>query len=354
MWHRIGRLVILTGLGCTPVFGSLNQATVGFEYDDNMFSSVESRQAGWVSRLFLSTGGRIVDRSTAAVGVQHRCGVRRYWQRAANTNRAGDVVANHLEIRGQWWPTTRLAWDWELDAKLKNVERVPGEESYLRGGGKVGLTRFLPRGVTATIDLREARDEARDSLMVDLRHRELGMELGWRRSRRLTAQAGIRRHALAYDRAVVLAAQDAGGWSTGAATQEDRLWEYAIGLRYYTRLLARFRYAYHHNSSNSYGYAYTAHRIQLTLARHLWRQVDSYLFMVFQLRDYIDTLTGPTPVEYRTQNEYEQALVVLRLHRQLSENYGLSYRYRSVRSGTVGTGQRYRQTVNSISFDMVM
>lgn len=352
--HRSRVLALVILLCAMPVAGESMRATLGLEYDSNPFEGTASRRPGWVSRLYLCTGSRLMDRATAAVEMHHRAGVKRFWRRDAAATEAGDVVANHMELRGTWRPTRPLAVDWGADVKLKNVQRVSSDESYLRGGAELGLTREWRRGISTTIELRRAGDDARDSALVDLARSKLGVKIRWRQSRRLVAEAGVRHHWLAYDRPVFVLGPAGKRLSTGPDTQKDRLREWHLGLQAYTRLLVQVGYTYLDNTSNSAGYAYRAHRLRMTLARHLGYGVDGHLFVAAQRRDYTDDLTSVAPRDANAQNEYEQTLISVRLARQLSNRYGLSWRYRWARSGNARSGQFYRKGVYSISIDMVL
>jgi hypothetical protein len=344
-------LVLAVWVLAAPALGSTTRATLALEYDDNPYESGVSRRAGLVSRLYVSTGSRVLDQPRIAIDVHHRCGFKRFWRRDPLAREAGDVVANHLEVGGVWQPVARLMLDWGTDIKLKNVQRVSSEESYLRGGLRASLVGRINESLSATLDLQQSADDARDSVLVDLRQRELGTRLHWQRGRELSVQAGLRWHWLRQDRPILILDSEL-GLIESARRQRDKLRELSLECQVYARLLAQIGYSTVDNHSNSLGYAYRSHQLRVTLARYLKYGVDGHLHVAAQTRTYTDDLSAVAGDSANGMDEYDQTVVSLRLRRPLSERYGVSWQYQWARNGSMATDESYRKAVYSVAIDM--
>ena len=69
-----------------------------------------------------------------------------------------------------------------------------------------------------------------------------------------------------------------------AGDQADRSRELKANVQLYRGGLTNASYALLDNDSNSTGFSYRAHRIQLLYAKHLTRGVDGQLFVTLQRR----------------------------------------------------------------------
>ena len=74
----------------------------------------------------------------------------------------GDVVASQLELGGRAQVSERIAASWGSEVKIKNVQRISSEESYLRGSLQLGLSGRLDNGFIASLNYRRGADDARD------------------------------------------------------------------------------------------------------------------------------------------------------------------------------------------------
>ena len=336
-----------------PAEGGTLRATLGLEYDDNPFEYAQSRRAGWVSRLYLYSTSSLLERGWGNLLLRHQWGVKRFWRSEEASESAGDVVANHLELGGKMRLHERLALVWGGEFKLKNVQRITSEESYLRGGLNLGLAGQWRWGLAGRLNYRRSDDDARDLRLVDVSLHQLGVELIWAPSRRLSGQLGLRKRWLDYDRRALVNGEE-GQLRESEVDQEDRGTEWSAGVQYYRGVLLQARYALTDNHSNSAGFGYDAQRIQLMLARHLLRGIDVQLFLTTQLRSYDRGFAESLPGTGGEQDEYEQSLVSVKLARRLGERYDLSWQYRYSRNGSRLDHDFFRKNVYSFAIDMVI
>ena len=338
--------------GQAAAAGCLRAATA-LEHHDNPFAEGESRRAAWVSRLHFSGDGALVDRPRLAVQVRHHCGVKRFWTHAPARRRPGGIVANQIEVQSAWQPHRRCLVDAQTSLKAKNVQRVPGEESYLRGVLGVGLTACGPHGVAVRASLDAGVEDARDTLLVDIAQRALGAQVSRRWASRGAVEAGVRWRRLRYDQPAWKAGPG-GGIVAAGSKQLDESVEWTADGRLGEPLLACAGYARIRSDSNSLGYAYRAHRFQLVLARHVCWGFDAHAHATAQFRTYPEDIPGAIDPGSRAQDEYAQKLVSVRLDRRLTARHTLSGEYRWSRNGSVGSAGSCRNRVWSMALDMLL
>ena len=153
------RLPLLLALLCvlTPAVSYGLRATVGLEYDDNPFETrTENRRSGWINRFFLFSSARLKQSNRHVIQVRHQWGLKRFWKSEMANGAHGDVVASQLDLGGIVQLNDRYTASWGTDVKIKNVQRVSSEESYLRGNLRLRLV--------ARLDDRSVRHAATPSI----------------------------------------------------------------------------------------------------------------------------------------------------------------------------------------------
>jgi hypothetical protein len=345
---------LLLGLACLLGWGGPGRAntvraTLSLEYDDNLFEYQKSRRSGWISRLYLSSASRLLDRKWGNLQVQHQWGIKRFWRSEEAAGTPGDVVANYLELGGVLRLREGLQASWASELKIKSVQQISSEESYLRGGLRLGLNGHWGERLTGGIGYRRSGDEARDPQLADVSMHEGSANLSYARSRRLRGSLGFRWRRLNYGRPALMGGDEE---EENGVDQEDVGREWSAGVQLYRGVLVHAQYAFIDNSSNSMGYGFSAHRMQLMLTRHLGKGVDGQLFFTSQVRRYDEVeLTEPAASE-GGRDEYEQTLFSLKLARRLGERYDLSWQYRSSRNGSRAGDGFFRKKVYSLAIDM--
>ncbi len=336
-------------------FGGVQAAevrgVVGLSHDTNLFEATGDPRAGWVSRLHVSVSGYLVRNPKGHVVVDYQGGIKKLWkeQPEPGDGGRGDVVVNLVQVRSQVRLTDRVSFAQSGMLKIKQVHRVPGEESYLRGSLE-GRLSGRTRGGSATggLYLRWGGDDSRDALLPEVSMREVGVDARVGRSRRLRAYAGASLRWLDYDRPALGGSGD--GIASLGAEQSDLLRTVSVGLQLYRGALVHLTYAYLWNRSNSFGYGYAAHRLNLLLVRHLARGVDLQAYLILQFRTYDDPLV-PLPQAGAESDEYEQTMGVFKLSRQLTGRIGASIQYSLIRNGARRTGDFYRKHVYALSLE---
>ena len=354
---RWGWLLSIALLGvmipAMPAAAGTMHATLGLEYEERTFDGDTSRRAGWVSRLYLSWTSALVERERATLLMGHQWGVKRYWQAEEAAGSPGEVVANQLELEGTVRLFQRFAVRWGSEMKYKSVERISGEEGYLRTGLRLGVVGEWNAGLSGWANYGCGWDDARSPGQADLSLHELNGGIRWAHSRRLSGQLGVRGGRLAFDRQAWKVDPEGRLSPFGKNQQDDRI-EWTIGAQYYRGLLLQVAYAWIDNSSNSMEYQYHAHRTQLTLARHLFGGVDGQLFLLWQGRRYAVEIPSWLPGVDADQEEYEQLLSAFSLARQLGDFCELRFQYRYQRNGIKSGNRLDDQKICSFSIDRVL
>ena len=124
------------------------------------------------------------------------------------------------------------------------------------------------------------------------------------------------------------------------------------GIQFYRGALVHASYALLDNQSNSVGYGFWAHRVQLLLTRHIAHQIDGQVFLTLQRRRYDEELPEFLPVTEVEEDEYEQTLFSLKLSRQMSERYDVSWEYRDARNGSRRGAGSFGKKVYSLALDI--
>ena len=346
---------LLLGLACLLGWGgpgraSTGRATLGLEDDDNLFEYQKSRRSGWISRLYLSSGSRLLDRKWGNLQVQHQWGIKRFWRSEEVAGTSGDIVANYLELGGVLRLSERLQASWASELKIKSVQQISSEESYLRGGLRLGLNGQWGNRLKGGIGYRRSGDEARDPRLADVSMHEGSANLSYARSRRLRGSLGFRWRRQNYGRPALMERDEE--VEESGIDQEDVGREWSAAVQVYRGLLAHVQYAFINNSSNSTGYGFAAHRMQLMLTRHLGKGVDGQLFFTSQVRRYDEAEVSEAAEPGGAHDEYEQTLFSLKLARRFGERYDLSWQYRSSRNGSRGGDGFFRKKVYSLAIDM--
>lgn len=325
------------------------QAVWGTAYDSNLYEVATGVQGGLASRFFVTVDALPYRSQKAAIKLQQQAGVKRFWTQASGHQTPGDVLVYHLELTGQSRLGARATLSGGGQVKYKQATRVPGEESYVRGGLFANLQARLSHFLIAGAGVRAGADDSRDALLPEVDYREWSAELRYAKSRRLTGRVHASWRWLDYNRPALV---NAGNNSVVPAwyLQRDRLSLFGIEGQAYPDMLIQAAYGYMINRSNSFGYGYRAHRFQGMAVRHVGLDVDAQVFVQFQFRRYRETLMTVFG-RASEADEYEQTLGIFKLSRQLNAQYGVSLHYAFSRNGARQGDVYYRKHVYSLTFE---
>jgi hypothetical protein len=343
-------LLLAAGLlGAVPGVAGAMQAVAGLEYDDNPFETYPGRRGGWVSRLFVDTSGQLLDQSWGGVQVKHQWGFKRYWRGEGALAPRGEVMASELALEGLFQALPRLQLSGSTALKVKNVNRISSEESYLHGGLRLQADAALGHGWAWALRYHRSSDDPREAELVDLALQEVGLDLGYHRSRRAQAHLGAAWRWLDYGR-LALSQGSAGAVILGNDEQHDLERELRLGLSVNRRMLVDAGYALVDNHSNSLGYGFRAHQVELLLSRHLYLGVDGQFYLTAQRRRYDEELTpeGPRVAD----EEYAQTLLFAKLTRQLSALYSVGVQYSYSRNGSRNEQGFFRKHIYGFSLNL--
>ncbi len=199
-WGPLAVLLVL--LLAAEQGGAAEVRTVlGLAHDSNLYEAEASPQSGWVSRLYVVSSGTLLRHRSGSLRIEYRGGIKRFWQaERSSTEGAGEVVANQALVSGAFRVHQRVVLSGSGELKLKNVNRVPGEEAYLRGAFESRLNASVGRGFEGGAHYRLGADDSRDVLLPEVILKELGMEAQYRRSRAFRARLHAAWRWLDYDR----------------------------------------------------------------------------------------------------------------------------------------------------------
>ncbi len=350
-----GKWLPLLLAGClgaaVPDLARAMQAVAGLDYDDNPFETYPGRRGGWVSRLYLNTSGQLLDQPWGGVLVKHQWGFKRFWRGEGEMVPRGEVMASELELEGLAQVHPRLQLNGSTALKVKNVNRISSEESYLHGGLRAQANAALGRGWNCALRYHRSSDDPREADLADLGLQEVGVDIAYRRSRRAQARLGAAWRWLDYGR-LALIQGSAGAVVLGTGQQRDLERELRLGLSLNHRMLVDAGYALVDNRSNSLGYGFRAHQVELLLTRHLLLGVDGQFYLTAQQRRYGEDVTpeGPRVAD----EEYAQTLFFAKLTRQLNELYGVGVQYSYSRNGSRSEQGFFRKHTYGLSLNLTL
>lgn len=332
-----------------PRLAGAMQAVAGLEYDDNPFETYPGRRGGWVSRFYLDTAGQLLDQSWGEVLVKHQWGFKRYWRGEGEMVPRGEVMASELELEGLAQVHPRLQLSGSTALKVKNVNRISSEESYLHGGLRAQANAALGRGWACALRYHGSGDDPREDDLADLGLQELGVDLAYHRSRRAQTHLGLAWRWLEYGR-LALAQGSEGAVVFATHEQRDLERELRLGLSLNRRMLVDAGYALVDNHSNSLGYGFRAHQVEVLLSRHLYLGVDGQFYLTAQRRRYNEEITPEGPKV--ADEEYAQTLLFAKLTRQLNALYSVGVQYSYSRNGSRNEQGFFRKHIYGISLNL--
>lgn len=348
-----GRRLLLLLTGClvaaAPRFAAGMQAVAGLEYDDNPFETYPGRRGGWVSRFYLDTAGQLLEQPWGGVQVKHLWGFKRFWRGEGEMVPRGEVMASELELEGLAQVHRRLQLSGSTLLKVKNVNRISSEESYLHGGLRAQAHGSLGRGWACALRYQRSGDDPREDDLADLAIQELGVDLSYQRGRRAQAHLGAAWRWLDYGRLALVRGSE-GAVVFSAREQRDLERELRLGLSLNRRMLVDAGYALVDNHTNSLGYGFRAHQVEFLLSRHLYRGVDGQFYLTAQRRRYDEQINPEGPKV--ADEEYAQTLLFAKLTRQINALYSVGLQYSYSRNGSRNEQGFFRKHIYGCSLNI--
>jgi hypothetical protein len=136
-----------------------------------------------------------------------------------------------------------------------------------------------------------------------------------------------------------------------AISQEDNLSEVQFSLQCYKKLLLLMTYAFQDNESNSYGYAFQAHRIILMLTQNLPYGLIAQLYGSLQWRHYEEALIAMS-LDERQMDEYEHMMYIAKISKAITEHLDIETQYIYKRSSSQQE-HSYQQHLLSLSLNLI-
>ena len=116
-------------------------ATIRLSYDSNLYETPVAPTRGWVNRISLTTTGDLIRKPWFHAGLKYQGGVERYRAEPDDgTAGSGEVAVNDLSVSTGVRLTDAIFVSGTGTARLKTVNRVPGEEGYFRTAASTAAT----------------------------------------------------------------------------------------------------------------------------------------------------------------------------------------------------------------------
>jgi hypothetical protein len=283
---------------------SQTRLQIGLETDSNIRETPSAALAARSMRLFVQTRkpGRGGWRS---LSFQQVSALQIYWNHPEENKLVSELRFGSGGMLGPF-RLDASAWG-RLKLWLNDVF------DYGTGGLRLDLAAPLRPGLSLTAELHLATLDYADLDGFDSRDLGFGTGLVLKNGRQRFG-ATLRWQRIRFDRAAVSAdfSQDP-IYVFLAEQQTDRLATAEIYANHTGRILARISYELQRNDSNSFGFSYWRHRVQLLLGTRLWNRMMLRLLAAGQIKRYRDALPpgAPTlPRDLDTEREQSNFLVL--------------------------------------------
>jgi hypothetical protein len=335
-----------------PVFAADVQVVGTTSYDSNVYEALRDAQGGLTSRVSVTAKGLGYRGSKSAVQIEQQAGFKHIWATAPGQMQAGDVFVEQFFVNGLRSIGQKSTVAIRSGLKFKQATRAPGEESYLRAVVDGDLTVPFGLGMTSRLRLGLGGDDSRDVLLPETTYHTAGIDLTYSRKRHFSAHARFLKRWTDFDRAA-LDLDDLDQIVPLKGQQVDRATSLTLGFQVFTGMLIQADYVLLRNQSNSFGYAFWAHRLQGMVVRHLGRGVDAQVLAQFHVRLYDEKVPDLFGRAAET-DAYEQSIAILKLSRQISAKHVLAGQYGFYRNGAREGDGFYRKHVFSLMFEVKM
>ncbi|MBA2563871.1 MAG: hypothetical protein H0V09_00405 [Gemmatimonadetes bacterium] len=351
----LGPLVLLATAG-GPAHGQVrweNDFRLSYEYDDNVREDVADNLRARVARVAVKSDLVLADSGANRVSLAYQGGFKRYFD-----------VSSDLDVAGQFIHEGEVAYRRVL---RRNVLRLSGaakhrvwqDESFFVN--EDGFTR-LSGGAAATHAFTPtfSGELALGLSGIDFEHvdevfgyeaQSAGIDLTQRLGDGMQAHVTYGVEQRTYDGRGKLRGSDdvpSNIFAPDRPRQIDLAHEVGIGLSFLQPFGFQGRYRYHVNDSNSFGFGYTSHLVNLQLAQELpWRMFAQFYGAVElrKFRDPIRGLVGALDVEDTDNN-----VLIFRLLKELNGHADVEARYARYRNESINLNAFYTKNVYSLGF----
>lgn len=321
-------------------------------YDSNVYEGRLNRQGGLTSRVSFSAKGLGLRGSKKTIEIEQQAGFKRFWETAQGFPDAGHIFVEQLFVRGLVSVGQKRRLGIRTGFKFKQATRVPGEESYLRGVLEGDLISPIGSLVTGRLRFGLGKDDSRALLLPQTSHQTVSLDLTYSKKRHFLAHAQLLQRWKGFDR-VALGLNKSGHIVSLSANQADRATSLTLGVQLYAGMLVQTDYLLLRNLSNSFGYAFWAHRIKGLVVRHLGMGIDAQVLSQFQVRLYDEKV--PEPIDRGADEDaFEQLIAIVKLSRPISPGQAVAAQYGFYRNGAREGDGFYRKHVFSLMFEVEM
>ena len=318
-------------------------------YESNVYEALTQVQGGVTNKVSVVASGIAWRGTRGALKLEQQAAFKHIWVTAPGETQGGDVFVEQFFIHGLRRVGKRSRVGIRTGLKFKEATRMPGEESYLRGVVEGDVITALGQLVTGRLRVGMGGVDSRDVLLPESNYRKVGIDFILSKGRQLSAHVRLDSRWVGYDR-FALELNRQGQIGASLQTQSDRLYSVTVGGQMFLGMLIQMDYSLLRNQSNSFGYAYWAHRMQGMLVRHLGKDIDAQLFVQFHLRLYDDKVPNLVGRVNET-DAYEQSIGILKLSRQIGLKHVLAVQYGFYRNGAQQGDGFYRKHGFSMSFE---
>jgi len=318
-------LLVMLGLsGRAPASEVSVQA--GLAYNSNPNGLPDSLSGQWTIRSYLSSGVRLFRSSRALMRLHYQGGIEQRIPEGITSYPPEGAITNALTLSLDYRPLRRAWLGFEAKGKSRNVRHIPGRPGYLNQDATLSIDHQPISQFTSRMYHNRSAKEYHER-GTGFRSHATGLVIQRPIWPTLRASLTLAQSHLRFDRTALRC--DASGKvvadSTGTA-QRDVLSEAKARLQLTGRLLLLFEYAFHHNESNSHGYAFRGHKLVLVATKQLGANVVGQAYASLHWRHYQDSLMT-APDTYLEEDEYEQRMYIVRISRALKERLEIQAQY---------------------------
>ena len=327
------------------------KAKVGVEYDDNVFEEIEDRTGGLAARCYLGLNSTLFRSKRVLTSLRYQGALKRPLRSPSGDSlSAAEPIVHSLTLSHGHKLTERLvaAIEGEIKSRTlmnKGSKFLPSQDGYLQGAAGLSLKVRLAGDLAGTFSYRRSFVHFGEFRDFDFRAQEAGIHLNKRLFRRLTCRLGGSWKRLNFDRHALTQ-----GLQRAEDRQKDTVQRIGVHFKFYRLFLIDGGYCFLRNTSNSYGYAFDAHRLTLVLGKMLTRRIGLQLYGVFQRKNYTEDIRDVPFIS--PPKDMEGSVFVVKGSGDITDRWGIEVQYGLHREESLQRNRFHTRSLYSSSLSL--
>ena len=277
---------------------SRGRIQIGTEYDSNIREDYDDPTESNSMRLMFQYSGA----KKNYLRLSYRGGYQGYWKHSEENK-----LINDLSLSSTVRASKRICFGVETRGRLKIFLNA----IYDYAAGHAHAFTDIPLARTWVARMAYGRE------MLDYEDTDTFDYSGWyvrgsinkQLSKLFSLTTSFSTRNLSYDRPAFGYDRVDEFWYTVDSEQKDNIYQFSVLCELKRYLICNFSYSLERNNSNSYGFSYMRHRLQVVCGTNLHKTTMLRLLATFQSKKYAEDLRPFIPLELDTEREQSNFIV---------------------------------------------